>query len=261
MVLTTSDLEDTLTMTNPSKRQREESSALDEVDKKALLEMIQLNKKMDEKSADQITQADTNAMQHKTFAFLCSIVPKILETLATSNELKKQVGSLQKEVNSLKNEVLNQQIRLSAKSVVIRDLPQIKAGRESQLELKNQFENVLKELEISQMVTISDIFRLKSNKERAGRSDFLPTKVEFMTKFQKGLFMSKLKYLKSYNNIKVSFDIPKLLLGQSNELEKKGFELRKAEPTTKTRVMLKGQKLSLYAKRENEQHFQEVEFN
>ena len=111
------------------------------------------------------------------------------------------------------------------------------------------------------MVTISDIFRLKSNKERAGKSDFLPTKVEFMTKFQKGLFMSKLKHLKSYNNIKVSFDIPKLLLGQSNELEKKGFELRKAEPTTKTRVMLKGQKLSLYAKRENEQHFQEVEFN
>ena len=138
-----SDLEDTLTMTNPSKRQREESSALDEVDKKALLEMIELNKKMDEKSADQITQADTNAMQQKTFAFLCSIVPKILETLATSNELKKQVGSLQKEVNNLKNEVLNQQIRLSAKSVVIRDLPQIKAGRESQLELKNQFENVL----------------------------------------------------------------------------------------------------------------------
>ena len=175
--------------------------------------------------------------------------------------MKKEVASLQKEVSNLKNEVLNHQIRLSAKSVIIRGLPQIKTGRESQIELKNQFENVLKELEISQMVTTSDIFRLKSNKERVGRSEFLPTKVEFLTRFQKGLFMSKLKNFKNFKNIQVSFDIPKLLLGQSNELEKKAFELRQLEPTTKTRVMLKGQKLALFARRETEQHFHEVEFN
>ena len=250
-------------------------SAMEGLDKTALLDMLELDKKMKGKSVEDITQDDTNAMQQKTFTFLCSILPKVLESLANTNELNKQVGQLKKENIELKKEhtelkkdhtelrkeVLNQQIRLSAKSVIIRNLPQIKPGRESQFELKNQFENVLREVEISQSVMVTDIFRLKSNPGSVGKSEFLPTKVEFSSKFQKGLFMASLKHLKNYKNIQVSSDTPKLLIEQSRELEKKAYELRKAEAKTRTRVMLKGQNLALYAKREGEHHFQEVEFN
>ena len=53
-----------------------------------------------------------------------------------------------------------------------------------------QFEEVLKKLKISQNVKITDIYRLKSNESFAknAKSEFLPKKVEFSTRFEKGLF-------------------------------------------------------------------------
>ena len=236
MATSTQEKENAPDLENPNKRQRIESgdleeptmieSAMEGLDKTALMDMLELDKKMKEKSVKDITQEDTNAMQQKTFTFLCSILPKVLESLANTNELKKQVGQLKKEYielkkehtelekdhTELKKEVLSQQIRLSAKSVIIRHLPQIKPGKESQFELKNQFENVLRELEISQSVVVNDIFRLKSNPGSVVKSQFLPTKVEFSNKFHKGLFMSSLKHLKSYKNIQVCSDTPKLLI-------------------------------------------------
>ena len=49
---------------------------------------------------------------------------------------------------------------------------------------------VLKELEISQNVKNTDICRLKSNESVAKKvkSEFLPTKFEFSTRFEKGYF-------------------------------------------------------------------------
>ena len=126
-----------------------------------------------------------------------------------------------------------------------------------------QFEEVLKKLKISQNVKITDIYRLKSNESVAkkAKSEFLPTKVEFSTRFEKGLFFSKLKDLKAFKEIRVSSDVPKMLLEQYKELDRRGYEIRTAEPEIKYRISLKGQNLSLFIKKQNEKNFQEVEFN
>ena len=178
-------------------------------------------------------------------------------------DLKTENGVLKSEVADLKKEALNQQIHKSQKSLIIRALPQKNPGKESLLQLRNQFEEVLKELKISQNVKVTDIYRLKSNESVAkkAKSEFLPTKVEFSTRFEKGLFFSKLKDLKAFKEIRVSSDVPKMLLEQYKELDRRGYEIRTAEPETKYRISLKGQNLSLFIKKQNEKKFQEVEFN
>ena len=178
-------------------------------------------------------------------------------------DLKSENIELKSEVSELKKEVLHQQIHKTQKSVIIRALPQKNPGKESPLELRNQFEEVLKELKISQSVKISDIYRLKANENIAkkAKSEFLPTKVEFSTRFEKGLFFSKLKDLKAFKDIRVSTDVPKMLLEQYKELDRRGYEIRMAEPETNYRISLKGQNLSLFIKKQNEKKFQEVEFN
>ena len=52
-----------------------------------------------------------------------------------------------------------------------------------------------------------------------------------------------------------------MLLEQYKELERRGYEIRTAEPEIKYRISLKGQNLSLFIKKQNEKKFQEVEFN
>ena len=180
-----------------------------------------------------------------------------VEDLMTEN------AELKTEVSDLKKDVLNQQIHRSQKSVIIRALPQKNPGKESPLELRNQFDQVLKELKISQDVKISDICRLKSNQNvtKKAKSEFLPTKVEFSTRFEKGLFFSKLKDLKTFKEIRVSSDIPKILLEQYKKLDKMGYDIRQLEPDTKYRISLKGQDLSLFIKKDNEKNFQEVEIS
>ena len=172
-------------------------------------------------------------------------------------DLKTENAVLNTKVEDLKKEALKQQIHKSQKSVIIRALSQKNPGKESPLQLRNQFEEVLKELKISQNVKITDIYRLKSNESVAkkAKSEFLPTKVEFSSRFEKGLFFSKLKDLKAFKDIRVSSDVPKMLLEQYKELDKRGYEIRTAEPEIKYRISLKGQNLSLFIKKQNEKEF------
>ena len=60
--------------------------------------------------------------------------------------MKTENGVLKSDVADLKKEALNQQIHKSKKSVIIRAFPQKNLGKESLLQLRNQYEEVLKEL-------------------------------------------------------------------------------------------------------------------
>ena len=64
--------------------------------------------------------------------------------------MKTENGVLKSDVADLKKEALNQQIHKSQKSVIIRALSQKNPGKESPVQLRYQFEEVLKELKISQ---------------------------------------------------------------------------------------------------------------
>ena len=262
--LTSTTLEDIVGLENPRKRLREEDDC--EIDTKIIEEMVELNKRMEPKSPEEITEADTKEMSKKTFTLLCSFLPKILESSKRTKELTKQVMTLTTEVNSLKKdvtsltkEVLNHEIQASSKCLIVRDLP--KVGKETPLQLKSKFQEVLDDMECN--VIITDIIRFKSNPSvaNAGRSEHPPCKVEFISKFEKGFFLSKLKDLKRFKQIRITQDIPRLLQGSYKELDKKAYEIRKERPGYKTRVGFQGQKLILLAKDPLEQNFHEVEFN
>ena len=121
-------------------------------------------------------------------------MPKLFEEitlLQTEVEDLKTENTVQStEVEDLKKEALNQKIHKSQKRLIIRSSSQKNPGKESPVQLRYQFEEVLKELKINQDVKITDIYRLKSNKSVAKKanSEFLSTKVEFSTRFEKGLF-------------------------------------------------------------------------
>ena len=124
---------DILMEKNPNKRLREDETLVDE---KIVQDMIDLNQRMISTPKENVTQADQNEMSQKTFTFLCSILPKILDSLDQTKELKVRVETLENEVEEFKNEVndykeevkeltnqvLNHQIQSSSKCVIIRDL-------------------------------------------------------------------------------------------------------------------------------------------
>ena len=64
--------------------------------------------------------------------------------------------------------------------------------------------------------------------------------------------------MKTFKEIRVSSDIPKILLGQYKKLDKMGYDIRQLEPDTKYRISLKGQDLSLFIKKDNEKNFQKL---
>ena len=184
------------------------------------------------------------------------------ETLANKIQESAKSLELNNEVYELKKETLTNQIHDSAKSLIVKDLVPLKAaGKESLTDLNIQFQNVLSELQIKENVNVVTILRLKSNKmvPFKGKSTVLPTKVTFNCSSERELFLSKLKYLKKFKAIKVSIDYPKLLQSSKNELEHIAYKIRKDMPGTKTSIRIKDQKLAIFARKNGETNFSEVE--
>ena len=184
------------------------------------------------------------------------------ETLANQIQDSAKSLELNNEVYELKKETLTNQIHDSAKSLIVKDLVPLKAAdKESLTDLNIQFQNVLSELQIKENVNVVTILRLKSNKmvPFKGKSTVLPTKVTFNCSSERELFLSKLKYLKKFKAIKVSIDYPKLLQSSKNELEHIAYKIRKDMPGTKTSIRIKDQKLAIFARKNGETNFSEVE--
>ena len=184
------------------------------------------------------------------------------ETLANQIQDSAKSLELNNEVYELKKETLTNQIHDSAKSLIVKDLVPLKAAdKESLTDLNIQFQNVLSELQIKENVNVVTILRLKSNKmvPFKGKSTVLPTKVTFNCSSERELFLSKLKYLKKFKDIKVSIDYPKLLQSSKNELEHIAYKIRKDMPGTKTSIRIKDQKLAIFARKNGETNFSEVE--
>ena len=180
------------------------------------------------------------------------------------NQIQSSAKSLElnNEVSELKREALTNQIQDSAKSLIVKDLAPLKTtDKESEIDLRIQFETVLSELQIKEKVNLVTIFRLKSNKmvPFRGKSKVLPIKVTFNSSFETDIFLSKLKHLKEFKAIKVSIDYPKLLQSSKNELEHIAYKIRKDMPGTKTSIRIKDQKLAIFARKNGETNFSEVE--
>ena len=197
-----------------------------------------------------------NDMVNATFKMVCMILPK-MELLAnqqeTISELKEENTALQKRVTEL-------ELERSSKAVIVKNLaPKKGAKKETQILLKENFERVLKKLDIDNEVKVCNIYRLKS-KDESRKSETDPIRVEFTSPVERGLFFAKLKKLKGsiFKDLQVGIDVPKHLMKSYKSLDETAFNFRKKYENSKTRIVTQKGSLILLAKKESEINFTEI---
>ena len=197
-----------------------------------------------------------NDMVNATFKMVCMILPK-MELLAnqqeTISELKEENSALQKRVTEL-------ELERSSKAVIVKNLaPKKGAKKETQILLKENFERVLKKMDIDNEVKVCNIYRLKS-KDESRKSETDPIRVEFTSPVERGLFFAKLKKLKGsiFKDLQVGIDVPKHLMKSYKSLDETAFNFRKKYENSKTRIVTQKGSLILLAKKESEINFTEI---
>ena len=200
-----------------------------------------------------------NDMVNATFKMICMILPKI-ELLTnqqeTIKELKDENMVLQKRVTEL-------ELERSAKAVIVKNLaPKKGARKETQILLKENFERVLKKMDIDSEVKVCNIYRLKSKDEsRTTEIETEPIRAEFTSTIERGLFFAKLKKLKGsiYKDLQVGIDVPKTLMKSYKQLDETAFNFRKRYENSKTRIVTQKGSLMLLGKKESDSHFSLIE--
>ena len=197
-----------------------------------------------------------NDMVNATFKMVCMILPK-MELLdnqqETISELKEENTALQKRVTEL-------ELERSSKAVIVKNLaPKKGAKKETQILLKENFERVLKKMDIDNEVKVCNIYRLKS-KDESRKSETDPIRVEFTSPVERGLFFAKLKKLKGsiFKDLQVGIDVPKHLMKSYKSLDETAFNFRKKYENSKTRIVTQKGSLILLAKKESEINFTEI---
>ena len=198
-----------------------------------------------------------NDMVNATFKMVCMILPK-MELLdnqqETISELKEENTALQKRVTEL-------ELERSSKAVIVKNLaPKKGAKKETQILLKENFERVLKKMDIDNEVKVCNIYRLKS-KDESRKSETDPIRAEFTSTIERGLFFAKLKKLKGsiYKDLQVGIDVPKTLMKSYKQLDETAFNFRKRYENSKTRIVTQKGSLMLLGKKESDSHFSLIE--
>ena len=151
-------------------------------------------------------------------------------------QLKEIVNLQDKEIKSLKSKVLDNQISKSSKSVIVKGL-EPETIHETPSQLKTTFNKVLKDMGIESKTNVCEIYRIKSKTPPPTAPQMAvhePVKVAFQNSLQRSTFMKNLKNLKTYKNLKISMDCPKLLIPNYRLADQKAYDLRTQTPGTKT---------------------------
>ena len=253
-----------------------------------LKEIQELRKKVDDREKDSKKTTKTRTQNNEdfdvtsaTFRLLSDFAPQVLNSMTILQEslekslekLNEKVTILQAEIITVRDEnkrlkkcLMDVEIQRSQKSVIIRNLMPLKGGEkeETPLDLRNNLQKLLKKLDIADNCWVDDVYRLKSKEPQniiRGRSLFSPVKVDFISKQDKFLFMSKLKNLKNspFGTLRIGQSVVQMLKKEYNELDKVAFDLRTDTPGTKTKIFIKDYKYCLAAKKPNEREFQLLE--
>ena len=233
-----------------------ESDDLDP-DEDFLKQMDLLKGKLENKRSTVVQTDIVNA----SFRILMKIYPQFMEMKSYGKDL----NDLKNENKELKNRILEIEIEKSSECVIIKNLPPKKTKNkenETQVELKENFQQILKEMKVQDQIRTCDIFRLKPKAKAAygGKCSFSPVKVRLGSRLDRGLFMANLKKLQNgeFKEIKVGIDVPKELLELHKELDLKAFEFRNKFPGSKTKIAPNKLTLVLLTRKKNEDKFTEI---
>ena len=248
---------------NPAKRLRSDSDAINQEDEVFEAEIMALERKM------QNSQAGDSELISSTFLFIARYLPRIHEGLKTTKILTKQVFDLQNivtdqqnQIEELNNEIIDIQIANSSKNLIIKNLPQANPT-ENDEQLKEAFDRVLDDMQITEELFISDIFRLNLRIQPSPPSKqiFRPVKICFQHKYYKQLFLKNLKNLRQIKNLKITMDCPKKLLPEYRIKEKEAYDIRSGDRKIRTLLAIKNRKIVILAKKANERSYSEISFN
>ena len=177
-----------------------------------------------------------------------------------NSQIKKENVQIKKENASMKKQILNHEINVAQKSVIIKGLPTLKGKEKNETSelLQDSFDKVLKELKVEGKVQISDIYRLKS-KDKKGKSPLSPVKVDFLSMIDKRAFFKNISKIResSFKDIQINQCIVKSLESEFKELDKLNHDLRKASPGLRAKIIIVNQKYKLFVKAPTDQKYSE----
>ena len=188
-----------------------------------------------------------------------------LKAVEDENSLIKNENIIiRKENASMKQQLLNQEISQCQKSIIVKSLPSIN-GREddeSNDDLQESFERVLTQMKLKGQVHIADIYRLKSKQTKSiasGRSLFSPVRVDFKSMIDRRKFFKNIQNINGsiFNEIQINQCVAKSMEKEYKQLDKIGFDLRKASPGTKVKIVISKQKYKLLVKTPTEKTYSE----
>ena len=219
----------------------------------------QIHEKVTILHAEIICVRDENKRLKKSQAVIDSLTAQV-------SILKGENKSLKQENEEIKKELLTTQIDKSQSCAILRNVyPKnslIKSiDEEKPYELRNTFKDILEVMKIKDQCKIANIYRLKPM-ENPGytQGSFPPVKVEFLSKIDKSIFMANLKNLKDagleHKVIKVGPDVIKPLQNDYFLLDKKAYDIRKALPGTKTKVVIRQFQYCLLVKKPGKNSFE-----
>ena len=188
-----------------------------------------------------------------------------LKAVEDENSLIKNENIIiRKENASMKQQLLNQEISQCQKSIIVKSLPSIhgREDDESNEDLQESFERVLTQMKLKGQVQISEIYRLKSkqNKSIASKGSlWSPVRVDFMSMIDKRKFFKNIQNINGsiFNEIQINQCVVKSMEKEYKELDKIGFNLRKASSDTKVKIVISKQKYKLLVKTPTEKTYSE----
>ena len=174
-----------------------------------------------------------------------------------NSQIKKENVQIKKENASMKKQILNHEINVAQKSVIIKGLNTLKGKEENETSelLQDSFDKVLKELKVEGKVQISDIYRLKS-KDKKGKSPLSPVKVDFLSMIDKRAFFKNISKIRE-SSFQINQYIVESLESEFKELDKLNHDLKKASPGLRAKIIIVNQKYKLFVKAPTEQKYSE----
>ena len=178
--------------------------------------------------------------------------------------IKKENTEIKKENASLKHQLLSNEINQTQKSIIVKGLPPLNCREDDETNelLQESFDKILTQMKLSGNVQVADIYRLKSKQKKSiatGGSLFSPVKVDFQSMIHKRQFFKNIKNLNGsiFNEIQISQCVVKSLEKDYKDLDKQAFDLRKASPGTKCKIIISKQKYKLIVKTPTDKTFSE----
>ena len=173
---------------------------------------------------------------------------EILEGMKEFESLKAKVKEIEVVIDEFKRfEIENKKRSLLVKGIKFSTNNKFESRKDTQTGLKDFFEK------IGYLPRLFDWYRMGGKRDQADDGSKIPIRIVFEDMDKKYTLFEKMKEKgrdAEIRDIKILNDYPKFQVETAKRLNAEAYEIRKANPGTRTRVMQKGLRLTLQTQRD-----------